>query len=132
MEGTADGVASVAEPAAARAGELAQALGITVEAARRLIDAGHDSPEAARALSADELEQLGLGAIDRETILRPAATAGATPTSGPSVNTGQIVERWVGSVSRTERTRRPKLAPSGKASTDVLRRWVDGDDRAME
>jgi len=48
------------------------------------------------------------------------------------VNTDQIVERWVGTVARTERTRRPKVAPSGKASADVLRRWVDGDDRAME
>ena len=135
MEGSADGAGSVAEPASSRASELARVLGVSADAARRLVDGGHDSPDAARALSADELSQLGLQAADRAAILRPAtgtpppASPGDSP---PSVNPDQIVERWVGSVSKLERARRPKLASSGKESADVLRRWVEGDDRAME
>jgi KaiC/GvpD/RAD55 family RecA-like ATPase len=135
MEGSADGATAVAEPAASRTSELAHALGVSVDGARRLVEAGHASAEAARALSADELTQLGLGAPDREAILHPAPAAGA-PASGSKaptpVDPEQIVERWVGSVARTERSRRPKVAPNDKVSADVLRRWVDGDDRAME
>jgi KaiC/GvpD/RAD55 family RecA-like ATPase len=133
MEGSADGAASVVEPAASRTSDLAHTLGVSADAARRLVDAGHDTPEAARALSAEELAQLGLQAADREAIARAARPAGAaTPPGATPVNAEQIVERWVGTVSRAERSRRPKVAPSGKASADVLRRWVDGDDRAME
>jgi len=135
MEGSADGAASVAEPAASRASELARALGLSADGARRLVDAGHDSPDAARALSSDELSQLGLAPADREVILHPSPAAPGSPPAvdepGPA-NPDQIVERWVGTVAKTERSRRPKVTPSGKASADVLRRWVDGDDRAME
>jgi KaiC/GvpD/RAD55 family RecA-like ATPase len=133
MEGTADGAASVVAPAASRASELARALGVSADAARRLVDAGHDSPDAVRALSAEELLALGVGEADREAIGRSPSGADDGPGSGrPSVSTEQIVDRWVGSVAKAERSRRPKVAPSGKASADVLRRWVDGDDRAME
>jgi KaiC/GvpD/RAD55 family RecA-like ATPase len=127
MEGSADGAATVAEAVASRSVELAQALGVSADAARRLVEAGHDTPEAAKALSADELRQLGVAAGDRDAITH--ATAGPAT---PAANADQIVERWVGSVAKAERTRRPKVVPSGKASADVLRRWVGGDDRAME
>ncbi len=129
MEGSADGAATLAEPTASRASELARLLGVSADGARRLVEAGHDGPDAVRALMPDELEQLGLSPADRETILHgspPSASA------SPPVNPDQIVERWVGSVSRTERVRRPKLAPSVTGSATVLRRWVDGDDRALE
>jgi len=135
MEGSTDGATSVTEPAASRASELARVLGVSADAARRLVEAGHDSPDAARALSVDELTQLGIDPTDREAIARPVPS-GAAPAGGSepptAVNPDQIVERWVGSVGKMERTRRPKVAPSGKASADVLRRWVGGDDRAME
>ncbi|HYA11296.1 MAG TPA: ATPase domain-containing protein, partial [Thermoplasmata archaeon] len=134
MEGSADGATSVAEPAASRASELARLLGVSADGARRLVGAGHESPEAARALSADELDRLGLAPADRDAVLHPASAASAGPGADPpaSANPDQIVERWVGSVSKVEKARRPRFAPSGKASADVLRRWVDGDDRAME
>ncbi len=128
MEGTADGAASITAAAPSRASELARALGVTAEGARRLVDAGYDSPEAVRALSAEELAQLGLSPADRGAVAR----AGAAPAGGPPVDTEQIVERWVGTVAKSERARRPKVTPSGKASADVLRRWVDGDDHVME
>ena len=132
MEGSADGAATVAEAVASRASELAHALGVSADGARRLIEAGHDTPEAGRSLSPDELVQLGLSAADREAIARVGGGAPGGDGPGADADPDRIVERWVGSVGRTERARRPKLAPSGKASTDVLRRWVDGDDRAME
>ncbi len=125
MEGTAEGAATQAEAVAARASDLVRALGVSGEAARRLLDAGHETPEAARALSADELRELGLSTADREAIARSAG-----PAAG--VDPDQIVERWVGTVSRAERSRKPKPAASGRGSAEVLKRWVDGDDRAME
>ncbi len=125
MDGTAEGAAPVAESTGSRASDLAHALGVSADGARRLIEAGHDSPDSARSLSAEELRRLGLGSSDRDAIAQSAGGAAAA-------NADQIVERWVGSVSKAERSRRPKLAPSGKASADVLRRWVEGDDRAME
>jgi KaiC/GvpD/RAD55 family RecA-like ATPase len=132
MEGTADGAASVAEPAASRASEIARVLGIGSDAARRLVAAGHDSPEAAHALSPEELHDLGIAGADREAILRSAGGDPGGPGGAAPVDAETIVDRWVGSVAKAERTRRPKVAPSGRASADVLRRWVDGDDRAME
>jgi len=134
MEGSAGSTTSVAEPAASRVSELAQSLGVSLDAARRLVDAGHTSPEAARALSADELTQLGVGPADRGALLRPSPGPGGDggPVPAAPVDAEQIVERWVGSVARAERVRRPKVAASDKASAEVLRRWVDGDDRAME
>jgi KaiC/GvpD/RAD55 family RecA-like ATPase len=129
MDGSADGAATLAEPTASRASELARLLGVSADGARRLVEAGHDSPEAARALAPDELEQLGLSAPDLAALLHPT---GAPSVAASPMNADQIVERWVGSVARTERARRPKLATSGTGSASVLRRWVDGDDRAME
>ncbi len=131
MEGSADGAATVAEAVASRAGELAQALGVSADGARRLIEAGHDTPEAARGLSADELGQLGLSPADRDAVARGAAVP-ASPPAELAADPDRIVQRWVGSVGKSDRARRPKVAASGKASADVLRRWVEGDDRAME
>ena len=136
MEGSADGAAAVAEPAASRASELTRALGISADGARRLIEAGHDTVEEARGLSSEDLAPLGLSDADREALLHPrspSGPAGGSPPAGASaVDTEQIVERWVGSVSKADRSRRPKVAPAAKGSADVLRRWVEGDDRAME
>ncbi len=124
MEGSAEEPAAVADATASRASDLAHALSISADGARRLVGAGHDTLDSVRSLSSEELRQLGVGAADRDAIAQSAG--------GTAVNADQIVERWVGSVSKPERSRRPKVAPSGKASADVLRRWVDGDDRAME
>ena len=135
MEGSADGGAPAVEPAGSRASELVRLLGISADAARTLVDAGHDAPDAVRALSADELTTLGIPAADREAILHgpgTGETASHAADAKPASTADQIVERWVGSVGKTERARRTKFTPSTPGSANVLRAWVGGDDRAME
>ncbi len=56
----------------------------------------------------------------------------AAPSKGASPEADRIVERWVGTVRRPERAKHRKVATTPKESTDVLRKWVEGDDRAME
>ncbi len=132
MDGSADGAASAATPAPPPARELARTLGVSLDGARLLLEAGFASPEELRGLGPEELERIGLSDADREAVVRGTPRAAPGTDAAPSKNPEEIVERWVGSVTRTERARRPKVAPSGKASADVLRRWVEGDDRVME
>ena len=42
------------------------------------------------------------------------------------------MQKWVGTVKRAERPRRPRVQVPTKGSTETLRKWVDGDDSAME
>ncbi|MCI4352103.1 MAG: hypothetical protein L3K14_01760 [Thermoplasmata archaeon] len=59
---------------------------------------------------------------------KPTAQApDTTPTSGE-----RIVERWMASVGKAERPKRTKITTPTKGSTDVLRKWVDGDDSVLE
>jgi KaiC/GvpD/RAD55 family RecA-like ATPase len=44
----------------------------------------------------------------------------------------RIVEKWMATVSKAERPKRHKIVTPTKASTDVLRKWVEGDDSVLE
>jgi len=132
-----DGSAESAPPgpaAPAPEDELIRAFGIRPETARRLVAAGRATPDAVRALSPGELEQLGADAREVGAI-RDAPPEGEPP-AGEShtilAGSDRIVERWAGTVRRAERPRRPRVAPAPRDSANVLRKWVEGDDRAME
>ncbi len=131
MDGATDGAVAAPEGSSPQAVELGRALGVPAETAQRLLDAGYSTPAAVRAQSAESLARLGVGASDLEAIRGGAHDVPAAASPDP-VDADRIVDRWVGSVQRTDRGRRRKLPPTAKGSTEVLRRWVDGDDRAME
>ena len=111
------------------AAEFAKSLGVGADTAETLIQAGYTSVAAVRELSETALELLGVATSDIERIRRPAPAA---PPVDRTVENDQIVQKWVGTVKRTERPRRPKVQIPTKGSTDTLRKWVDGDDSAME
>jgi KaiC/GvpD/RAD55 family RecA-like ATPase len=112
------------------AAEFAKALGVGTDTAETLIQAGYTSVAAVRELSETALELLGVATSDIERIRRPAPAASAS--ADRTVENDQIVQKWVGTVKRAERPRRPKVQVPTKGSTDTLRKWVDGDDSAME
>ena len=63
----------------------------------------------------------------------PTPTPAPEPAAGPApLDSDQIVERWAGTVRRPDRSRHRRPAVAPKESAEVLRKWVDGDDRAME
>ena len=111
--------------------EHARTLAVTRETGERLVKAGLTTPEKARAASAQALERAG---VSRAEIARLHAGAHAAPGDGSSaaLDSERIVEQWAGRVRHAERPRRRKVAPGAKESTDLLRKWVEGDDRAME
>jgi KaiC/GvpD/RAD55 family RecA-like ATPase len=128
MDGSTETVAPVAAPAGSPAEELARSLGVSVDTAERLVKAGHTSASAARGLSNETLEGLGISAEEAARVRTPSERdSGAAP-----IDSDRIVERWAGTVRRSDRSRRRRPAVAQKESTDVLRKWVDGDDRAME
>ena len=129
MSGSANGVPSPEPPArAGSASDLARALGVSNELAEAFLAAGHSTAAAVRALPTEELERLGASAADVDRI----RAAGGGTAAGEAVNSDQILERWVGTVRRPERARRRRLTAAPKDSAEVLRKWVDGDDRVME
>jgi len=129
MDGSPETVTSVTSAAATPAEELARALRISLDSAERLVKAGHTTVDSVRELSTDQLSELGLS-TEEVGKLRPAPI-GRGGEAAP-LDSDRIVERWAGTVRRTDKTRRrrPQVAP--KESTTVLKKWVDGDDRAME
>jgi KaiC/GvpD/RAD55 family RecA-like ATPase len=129
MDSASQGASTATAPSSP-AQELARSLRIRPETARRLVEAGYASPTAVRGLSAAELERLGADADDRTAILGAEAGAGGDRPS--SANDDQLLERWAGIVQRSDRPRRRKVGAAPKDSADVLRKWVEGDDRAME
>jgi len=136
MDGATGGAMAAPEGSSSGADDLARALGLSRGTAQRLVDAGYASAPAVRELSTETLDRLGVTAEERDAIRRSSPTpdvaaALAAPAAAP-VNADQIVERWVGNVQRADRGRKRRLPTAAKGSTDVLRKWVDGDDRAME
>lgn len=133
MENSAQGAAVRTLPSPApTATELAQALGVSPDMAERLLRAGFTSAAAVRGAAPAALAEAGLTA-EEIAKLRPTDPADPNgPAGGAAVNADRIVEQWATRVRRPERSRRRKLTVPAKESTDVLRRWVDGDDRAME
>ena len=122
--------------------ELSRSLGIGPPSAQLLVAAGYRTPEQVRALSDADLRLAGVdpGEIGRiragAEARAPAPTAPAAadpPTTGrAAVNGEKIVERWLDTVRRSERPKRRHVALPAKDSTDVLKKWVEGDDHAME
>jgi KaiC/GvpD/RAD55 family RecA-like ATPase len=131
MDGATETGSTAPEAMPTGAAGLARGLGIRPESAQRLIDAGYARGESVRALSDEELERLGLDARERAAV-RGSRGDEAAPATGPTADPDRIVEKWVGTVQRSDRSRRRRLAPAAKDSAEVLKRWVEGDDRAME
>ncbi|MCI4320092.1 MAG: hypothetical protein L3K23_08190 [Thermoplasmata archaeon] len=124
-------------------GRLMRELAVSGSTARALVAAGHTSAESIRLLRDEELERLGVDATDLSR-LRAHAEASSTdppplesstpPSKGtrPAVDGKKSVERFMENQRRADRPRRrPASSPKG-GSTEVLKKWVDGDDRAME
>jgi KaiC/GvpD/RAD55 family RecA-like ATPase len=133
MAGSADDAAPPSASEASRTDELAKELGLPETAARRLVKAGYTNAEAVRGLSTDQLERLGFDAAMRHRLHpEPGAAGEAEAKAAEAVDSERIVERWVGNVHRGQKGRRPKVGAPNKRSADILRRWVDGDDRALE
>jgi KaiC/GvpD/RAD55 family RecA-like ATPase len=133
MDGSAESVAAVAAPSPpSSARELARALGVAPETAERLWKAGFTSVEAVRGAPTAALEQAGLAPEELARLHPPEAAAAERPAERAPADSEKIVERWVGTVRRPERTKRRRVTVTPKESTVVLRKWVDGDDRAME
>ncbi len=123
MDGSADSVAvGGGPPPPLSVAELARALGVSPESAERLQKAGLSSPEAVRVAGDATLTAAGLSADEIARLRAPAA----------SLDPDRIVERWVGTVRRPERAKHRRVTATPKESTVVLRKWVEGDDRAME
>lgn len=129
MDGSTESVAPAVSPAAAPTEELAHSLGVSLDTAERLVKAGHGSVAAARELSGEALADLGISAEESARVRAAPAERGSARSSADS---DRIVERWAGTVRRSDRARRRRPAVAPKESADVLRKWVDGDDRAME
>ena len=113
----------------AEAADLAKALGVGADTAETLIQAGYTSVASVRELSETALELLGVSTSDVERMRKRPESAAAPDRT---VENDRIVQRWVGTVRRTERPRRPRVTIPTKDSTDTLRKWVEGDDSAME
>ncbi len=122
--------------------ELARALGIGPSSAQLLVAAGYRTPEQVRALSDADLRLAGVdpgeighirAGVEAQAPEPPAAPPPEPPVvARQSVSGEKIVERWLDSVKRTERPKRRRVPLPAKDSTDVLKKWVEGDDRAME
>jgi KaiC/GvpD/RAD55 family RecA-like ATPase len=131
-DGAAEGATAPSVPVrSGEAGALAKALGVGIDTAETLVQAGHTSPEAVRGMSESALEQLGVATADVERIRHPP---GGSAASDPdrAAEQDRIVERWAGTVRKTDRSRRFRMSTPSKGSTDTLRKWVDGDDGALE
>ncbi|HTT15481.1 MAG TPA: ATPase domain-containing protein [Thermoplasmata archaeon] len=130
MDSSTTGATTPSSPAASPVAEaLARALGVSGETAEILASAGYSVPEAARELSMEALHRLGVSPSDADRI---RAGASGHRAEGAPAGSEPAVERWAGSVRRADKGRRRRVAASAKDSSDVLRKWVDGDDRAME
>lgn len=123
--------------------QFGRVFGVGPEPSRRLVSAGYTTVDAVRALPEPTLRALGIGEADVARIrasaeaqaAQPPDMGGATPSSSGArapVDGAKVLDRWMESVKRTERPKRRAVATSGKDSRDVLKKWVDGDDRAME
>ena len=107
MDGSTTGAPQGTSATASPSGEeLARSLGVSSEAGEILSQAGFTSVQAVRGLSRDALERLGVAAGDAERIR--AESGGGT--NGGATGSEPAVERWAGSVRRTDRGRRRRVA----------------------
>ncbi|MCI4365937.1 MAG: hypothetical protein L3K10_07785 [Thermoplasmata archaeon] len=130
MEGAAENARTVSPPARSPSGaELGRALGLSEATGESLLLAGYTDPDDVRRLSDADLTKAGLST---DEITRVRAVSRPSASAQSPLDSDRILERWASSVKRPERGRKKRTAPAMKGSTDVLRKWVDGDDRAME
>jgi KaiC/GvpD/RAD55 family RecA-like ATPase len=130
MDGAAENATTVSPPARSPSGaELGRALGLSSGSGEVLVAAGYTDPDQVRRLTDEELAKVGL---PPEQVAHLRASPPGGGASAAPLDSDRILERWVGTVRKTERGRRKRAAPPVKESTDVLRKWVEGDDRAME
>ena len=128
MDGATENATTMSPPARSLSGaELGRALGLSPESGEALLLAGYSDPDQIRQLSEVDLTKAGVTAEDITRLRTARPLAPAAP-----LDSDRILERWVGTVRKTERGRRKRAPPPVKESTDVLRKWVEGDDRAME
>jgi KaiC/GvpD/RAD55 family RecA-like ATPase len=105
---------------------IVRSFGIEAERARSLAQAGLGTPEAVRSTSDERLKEFGLTPDE----IRRVRAEPTVPEEPPPA----AVERWSRAV-RTSPSARPKrraAAGSPSGSKAVVRRWVDGDDGALE
>jgi KaiC/GvpD/RAD55 family RecA-like ATPase len=148
MNGPADSTAGPEAGASeSAAGDVARTFGLRPEVARRLAEAGYSSVDQVRALTPEILGGLGLENADIERIVHPSPS---TPSSSPSatsppaaapsspfpptpaVEPSDVSERLLQSVRSKEVTKRRRPIAPTKDSAEVVRKWVDGDDRALD
>ncbi len=141
----------MSEPAAQAAGttvahvdptveDLARALGLDPGRAQLLVAAGFRTALQVREAIPTALADAGLDPAEIERVrssielhVAELPPVGETPTvTHPAVDGDRIVGRWLETVRKSERPKRRHLNLPAKDSTDVLKKWVDGDDRAME
>jgi KaiC/GvpD/RAD55 family RecA-like ATPase len=125
----AEAAAEPVRPGPEVAEEIARGLGIPVPTAQRLADAGHTTVDSIKLLGRDALVELGVDGADADRIRAASDAAGVTRAEKEVDD--RMMARMIEGGRPVDRNRR-KAPPSGKSSTDVLRKWVDGDDHAME
>ncbi|MCI4345454.1 MAG: hypothetical protein L3K07_01675 [Thermoplasmata archaeon] len=103
---------------------LARALAIDVGVARALVSAGFITAEQARTAPDAVLLDAGLSADEVSRLHAERHTA--TPSED-----GETVDKWMRTARRPERGKR-KLRSTPGGSTEVMKRWIGGDDRALE
>jgi KaiC/GvpD/RAD55 family RecA-like ATPase len=135
MSEPADAVEATAPSGPAESGdeELSRSLGVRSEAARLLREAGFTSLAAVRGLSDAKLRELGIEAADIEALRRkspPAKTAAETAET----SSDRVMERWQDKARKADRPKRrgSSTIAGQQQSASVLKKWVDGDDSAME
>ncbi|HEV2166534.1 MAG TPA: ATPase domain-containing protein [Thermoplasmata archaeon] len=107
---------------------LSRRFGLTSPSARKLAEAGHRSIEEVLGLTRDDLLAAGLNEGEADQV----RLASASPAPEPASSEDVVAERFLQSVQHRERARKPRSAAPARGSTEVLKRWVEGDDRAME
>ena len=116
--------------------EFARVLGVSALSSRRLAQAGYTTVASVRELSSGTLEGLGISPEDVDRIRSgprdPSNGGSSLLETTPESDREQIANRWVDSVHRTERPRRRRVSTPAADSTQVVRKWVQGDDSAME
>ncbi len=118
-------------PAGGSAERLARELGISPEIARKLADAGHLDAREVRSLPVAALLETGLTTEEAERV-RTAPEAAPVDQSAAEREEA-IAERLMSSVRTRDGPQRRRTSPAAaRTSAEVLKRWMDGDEAAMQ
>jgi KaiC/GvpD/RAD55 family RecA-like ATPase len=116
---------------------LARRFRVAPATARKLAESGHRGIDEVRAMSLEDLLGVGLDTEEAEKVRAAAEvpdpmTEAPAPTPSAPPSEEERAERFAQSVQHRERSRRPRPTAPARGSTEVLKRWVGGDDHAME